>query len=213
MATHRGYDSDHPRVKGDVGKAGVAIDSVLDMKVLFDGIPLDKVSVSMTMNGAVLPILAGYRSGGGTGCSTGSVVRHGSERHPQRVHGPQHLHLPPAPACGSLVTSSRIARSTCPVQHHQHLGLSHPRSRCRRSLELAYTLADGKNIRTALAAGLDIDAFAPACVLLGIGMNFYMEIAKLRAARLLWQEIVSEFKPKNPKSPCYGPIAKPAVGH
>ena len=204
LATHRGYDSDHPRVKGDVGKAGVAIDSVLDMKVLFDGIPLDKVSVSMTMNGAVLPILAGYivaaeeqgvRQDQLSGTVQNDILKEFMVRNTYIY--------PPAPSMriiGDIIAycSQHMPKfNTISISgyHIQEAGAD-------AALELAYTLADGKEyIRTALAAGLDIDAFAPRLsFFFGIGMNFYMEIAKLRAARLLWQEIVSEFKPKNPKS-------------
>ena len=204
LATHRGYDSDHPRVKGDVGKAGVAIDSVLDMKVLFDGIPLDKVSVSMTMNGAVLPILAGYivaaeeqgvRQDQLSGTVQNDILKEFMVRNTYIY--------PPAPSMriiGDIIAycSQHMPKfNTISISgyHIQEAGAD-------AALEFAYTLADGKEyIRTALAAGLDIDAFAPRLsFFFGIGMNFYMEIAKLRAARLLWQEIVSEFKPKNPKS-------------
>ncbi len=204
LATHRGYDSDHPRVKGDVGKAGVAIDSVLDMKTLFDGIPLDKVSVSMTMNGAVLPILAGYvvaaeeqgvRQDQLSGTIQNDILKEFMVRNTY-IYPPE----PSMRIIGDIIAycSQHMPKfNTISISgyHIQEAGAD-------AALELAYTLADGKEyIRTALAAGLDIDAFAPRLsFFFGIGMNFYMEIAKLRAARLLWQEIVSEFKPKNAKS-------------
>ena len=204
LATHRGYDSDHPRVTGDVGKAGVAVDSVEDMKILFDGIPLDQVSVSMTMNGAVLPVLAGY------------IVAAEEQGVPQdQLSGTIQNDIlkefmvrntyiyPPAPSMriiGDIIAhcSSSMPRfNTISISgyHMQEAGAN-------AALEMAYTLADGKEyIRTALAAGLNIDDFAPRLSFFwGVGMDFYMEIAKMRAARLLWAEIVAEFEPQNPKS-------------
>ncbi len=204
LATHRGYDSDHPRVQGDVGKAGVAIDSVEDMKVLFDGIPLDKVSVSMTMNGAVLPVLAGYivaaeeqgvEQAELSGTIQNDILKEFMVRNTYIY--------PPAPSMriiGDIISycSSHLPKfNTISISgyHMQEAGAD-------AALELAYTLADGKEyIKTALAAGLGIDDFAPRLSFFwGISMNFYMEIAKLRAARLLWTEIVAEFEPQNPKS-------------
>ncbi|MEZ5501962.1 MAG: methylmalonyl-CoA mutase [Halioglobus sp.] len=204
LATHRGYDSDHPRVAGDVGKAGVAIDSVEDMKILFDGIPLDKVSVSMTMNGAVLPVLAGYivaaeEQGVAQKQLTGTIQNDILKEFMVR----NTYIYPPKPSMkiiGDIIAycSANMPRfNTISISgyHIQEAGAN-------AALELAYTLADGKEyIRTALAAGLGIDEFAPRLSFFwGIGMNFYMEIAKMRAARLLWARIVSEFNPKNPKS-------------
>jgi len=204
LATHRGYDSDHPRVTGDVGKAGVAIDSVEDMKILFDGIPLDQVSVSMTMNGAVLPILAGYivaaeEQGVAQAQLAGTIQNDILKEFMVR----NTYIYPPAPSMkiiGDIIAhcSEHMPRfNTISISgyHIQEAGAN-------AALELAYTLADGKEyIRTALAAGLHIDDFAPRLSFFwGIGMNFYMEIAKLRAARLLWARIVSEFEPSNPKS-------------
>lgn len=204
LATHRGYDSDHPRVAGDVGKAGVAIDSVEDMKILFDGIPLDKVSVSMTMNGAVLPVLAGYivaaeEQGVSPAQLSGTIQNDILKEFMVR----NTYIYPPAPSMriiGDIIAyaSEHMPRyNTISISgyHIQEAGAD-------AALELAYTLADGKQyIKTALAAGLDIDAFAGRLSFFwGIGMNFYMEIAKLRAARLLWARIVSEFKPKNARS-------------
>ena len=204
LATHRGFDSDHPRVTGDVGKAGVAIDSVEDMKILFDGIPLDKVSVSMTMNGAVLPVLAGYivaaeEQGVSQEQLTGTIQNDILKEFMVR----NTYIYPPAPSMkiiGDIIAycSEHMPRfNTISISgyHIQEAGAN-------AALELAYTLADGKEyIRTAIAAGLGIDDFAPRLSFFwGIGMNFYMEIAKLRAARLLWARIVSEFEPRNPKS-------------
>ncbi len=204
LATHRGYDSDHPRVAGDVGKAGVAIDSVEDMKILFDSIPLDKVSVSMTMNGAVLPVLAGYivaaeEQGVAQKQLAGTIQNDILKEFMVR----NTYIYPPTPSMkiiGDIIAycSTNMPRfNTISISgyHIQEAGAN-------AALELAYTLADGKEyIRTAIAAGLGIDDFAPRLSFFwGIGMNFYMEIAKMRAARLLWARIVAEFNPKNPKS-------------
>ena len=204
LATHRGYDSDHPRVTGDVGKAGVAIDSVEDMKILFDGIPLDKVSVSMTMNGAVLPILAGYivaaeEQGVSQDQLAGTIQNDILKEFMVR----NTYIYPPVPSMkiiGDIISycSSNMPKfNTISISgyHIQEAGAD-------AALELAYTLADGKEyIRTAIAAGLDIDKFAGRLSFFwGIGMNFYMEVAKLRAARMLWARIVSEFNPQNPRS-------------
>jgi methylmalonyl-CoA mutase len=204
LATHRGYDSDHPRVTGDVGKAGVAIDSVEDMKTLFEAIPLDKISVSMTMNGAVLPILAsyivaaeeqGFREDQLSGTIQNDILKEFMVRNTYIY--------PPAPSMrivGDIITycSDHLPQfNTISISgyHIQEAGAD-------AALELAYTLANGKEyVRTAINAGLDIDKFAGRLsFFFGIGMNFYMEIAKLRAARLLWAQIVGEFNPKNPRS-------------
>jgi len=204
LATHRGYDSDHPRVSGDVGKAGVAIDSVEDMKILFDGIPLDKVSVSMTMNGAVLPVLAGY-----------IVAAEEQGVSPEQLAGTiqndvlkefmvRNTYIyPPAPSM--KIIGDIIAYCTDKMPRFNSISISGyhiQEAGANAALEMAYTLADGKEyIRTAIAAGLAIDDFAPRLSFFwGIGMNFYMEIAKMRAARLLWARIVGEFNPQNPKS-------------
>lgn len=204
LATHRGYDSDHERVSGDVGKAGVAIDSVEDMNILFAGIPLERVSVSMTMNGAVLPVLAGYivaaeEQGVAQARLSGTIQNDILKEFMVR----NTYIYPPAPSMriiGDIIAycSKHMPRfNTISISgyHLQEAGAN-------AALELAYTLADGREyIRTALAAGLSIDEFAPRLSFFwGISMNFYMEIAKLRAARLLWHEIVSEFAPQNPKS-------------
>ena len=204
LATHRGYDSDHPRVSGDVGKAGVAVDSVEDMKVLFDGIPLDQVSVSMTMNGAVLPVLAGYivaaeEQGVAQASLSGTIQNDILKEFMVR----NTYIYPPEPSMriiGDIIAycSANLPKfNTISISgyHMQEAGAN-------AALELAYTLADGKEyIQTAISAGLGIDEFAPRLSFFwGIGMNFYMEIAKMRAARLLWSEIVATFNPQNPKS-------------
>jgi methylmalonyl-CoA mutase len=204
LATHRGYDSDHPRVSGDVGKAGVAVDSVEDMKVLFDGIPLDQVSVSMTMNGAVLPVLAGYivaaEEQGAVQASLSGTIQNDILK--EFMVRNTYIY-PPEPSMriiGDIIAycSANLPKfNTISISgyHMQEAGAN-------AALELAYTLADGKEyIQTAISAGLGIDEFAPRLSFFwGIGMNFYMEIAKMRAARLLWSEIVATFNPQNPKS-------------
>ena len=204
LATHRGYDSDHARVAGDVGKAGVAIDSVEDMKILFGGIPLDKVSVSMTMNGAVLPVLAGYivaaeEQGVPLAKLTGTIQNDILKEFMVR----NTYIYPPAPSMrivGDIIAFTarhmpKFNAISISGYHMQEAGAS-------QALELAFTLADGKEyVRTALAKGLDVDDFAGRLSFFwGIGMNFYLEVAKMRAARLLWWRIMQEFKPKNPKS-------------
>jgi len=204
LATHRGYDSDHPRVSGDVGKAGVAVDSVEDMKILFDGIPLDQVSVSMTMNGAVLPVLAGYivaaeEQGVDQSALSGTIQNDILKEFMVR----NTYIYPPAPSM--RIIGDIIAHCSAHLPKFNTISISGyhmQEAGANASLELAYTLADGKEyIQTAIAAGLEIDDFAPRLSFFwGIGMNFYMEIAKMRAARLLWAEIVEEFGPANPKS-------------
>lgn len=204
LATHRGYDSDHPRVTGDVGKAGVAIDSVEDMKILFDGIPLDKVSVSMTMNGAVLPILANYivaaeEQGVSQDKLSGTIQNDILKEFMVR----NTYIYPPSPSMkiiGDIIayTSGNMPKFnsiSISGYHIQEAGAD-------AALELAYTLSDGREyVRTAINAGLDVDKFAPRLSFFwGISMNFYMEIAKLRAGRLLWNRIMAEFNPTNPKS-------------
>ncbi|MCR9202983.1 MAG: methylmalonyl-CoA mutase, partial [Halobacteriovoraceae bacterium] len=204
LATHRGYDSDHPRVVGDVGKAGVAIDSVEDMKILFNQIPLDKVSVSMTMNGAVLPILANY------------IIAAEEQGVPQeKLSGTIQNDIlkefmvrntyiyPPTPSMRIISDIFAYTSENMPKFNSISISGYHMQEAgADAALELAYTLADGKDyIKTAIKSGLKIDSFAPRLsFFFGIGMNFYMEVAKLRAARLLWSEIVSEFNPENEKS-------------
>ncbi|MGI5119848.1 methylmalonyl-CoA mutase [Marinactinospora thermotolerans] len=204
LATHRGYDSDHPRVTGDVGMAGVAIDSILDMRQLFDGIPLDRMSVSMTMNGAVLPVMALY-----------IVAAEEQGVAPEKLSGTIQNDIlkefmvrntyiyPPQPSMRIIsdifaYTSRRMPRFnsiSISGYHMQEAGAT-------ADLELAYTLADGiEYIRAGIDAGLAVDSFAPRLSFFwAIGMNFFMEVAKLRAARLLWAELVSDFGPDNPKS-------------
>ena len=204
LATHRGYDSDHPRVMGDVGKAGVAIDSVEDMKILFDQIPLDKVSVSMTMNGAVLPVLAGYvvaaeEQGVSQDLLSGTIQNDILKEFMVR----NTYIYPPEPSMrivGDIIAYTaehmpKFNSISISGYHMQEAGAN-------QALELALTLADGQEyVRTAKAKGLDVDAFAPRLSFFwAIGMNFYLEIAKMRAARLLWCRIMSEFGAKNPKS-------------
>lgn len=204
LATHRGYDSDDPKVSGDVGKTGVAVDTVEDMKQLFAGIPLNQISVSMTMNGAVLPILAGY-----------IVAAEEQGTRPEQLSGTIQNDIlkefmvrntyiyPPEPSM--RIVGDIIAYTSQYMPKFNSISISGyhiQEAGAEATLELAYTLADGKEyIRTALNAGLDIDQFAPRLSFFwGIGMNFYMEIAKMRAARLLWALIVDEFNPQNIKS-------------
>jgi methylmalonyl-CoA mutase len=204
LATHRGYDSDHPRVAGDVGMAGVAIDSIYDMRVLFDGIPLDKMSVSMTMNGAVLPVLALYIA---------AAEEQGVK--PEQLAGTIQNDIlkefmvrntyiyPPAPSMRIIgdifaYTSAHMPKFnsiSISGYHMQEAGAS-------ADIELGYTIADGlEYVRTGLAAGMDIDRFAPRLSFFwAIGMNYFMEVAKMRAARLLWAKLIAPFEPDNPKS-------------
>ena len=204
LATHRGYDSDHPRVVGDVGKAGVAIDSVEDMKILFDGIPLDKMSVSMTMNGAVLPTLASYivaaeEQGVNADQLAGTIQNDILKEFMVR----NTYIYPPAPSM--RIVSDIIAYTSEKMPKFNSISISgyHMQEAGATSVqELAFTLADGlEYVRTATNNGLDIDQFAGRLsFFFNVGMNFFMEIAKLRAARLLWARIVRQFDPKNPKS-------------
>jgi len=204
LATHRGYDSDHPRVSGDVGMAGVAIDSIYDMRTLFAGIPLDRMSVSMTMNGAVLPILALF-----------VVAAEEQGVPPEKLSGTIQNDIlkefmvrntyiyPPAPSMRIIsdifaFTSQRMPKFnsiSISGYHMQEAGAT-------QDLELAYTLADGiEYLRAGLAAGLDVDRFAPRLSFFwAIGMNFFMEVAKMRAARLLWAKLLKPFNPKDPRS-------------
>ncbi len=204
LATHRGYDSDHPRVAGDVGMAGVAIDSIYDMRALFDGIPLDKMSVSMTMNGAVLPVLALY-----------IVAAEEQGVKPEQLEGTIQNDIlkefmvrntyiyPPEPSIRIIAdifeyTSRRMPKFnsiSISGYHMQEAGAT-------ADLELAYTLADGlEYVRTGIQAGLNADAFCPRLSFFwAIGMNYFMEVAKLRAARMIWAKLIKQFEPKNPKS-------------
>jgi methylmalonyl-CoA mutase len=204
LATHRGYDSDHPRVVGDVGKAGVAIDSVEDMKILFDGIPLDKVSVSMTMNGAVLPVLAGYVVAAEeqgvsqeklSGTIQNDILKEFMVRNTY-IYPPQ----PSMRIIGDIIEYT--AKNMPKFNSISISGYHMQEAGANQALELAFTLADGKEyVKTALAKGLDVDEFAGRLSFFwAIGMNFYLEIAKMRAARLLWTRIMKGFGAKNPKS-------------
>ncbi len=204
LATHRGYDSDHPRVVGDVGKAGVAIDSVLDMEVLFKDIPLDQMSVSMTMNGAVLPILAFYivaaeESGVPKEKLTGTIQNDILKEFMVR----NTYVYPPAPSMKIISDIFEYTSKYMPKFNSISISGYHiQEAGGTADIELAYTLADGlEYLRTGIKAGLDIDAFAPRLSFFwGIGMNHFMEIAKMRAGRLLWAKIVKQFNPKNSKS-------------
>ena len=204
LATHRGYDSDHPRVTGDVGKAGVAIDSVEDMKILFDGIPLDKVSVSMTMNGAVLPILAGYivaaeEQGVAQDQLAGTIQNDILKEFMVR----NTYIYPPEPSMKIIGDIIEYTAKNMPKFNSISISGYHMQEAgANQALEMAFTLADGKEyVKTALAKGMDVDAFAGRLSFFwAVGMNFYLEIAKMRAARLLWCRIMKEFNPKNPKS-------------
>ena len=204
LPTHRGYDSDHPRVGGDVGMAGVAIDSILDMRILFDGIPLDQMSVSMTMNGAVLPILAlfvvaaeeqGVPQNRLTGTIQNDILKEFMVRNTYIY--------PPTPSM--RIVSDILAHTSSEMPRYNGISISGyhmQEAGATADLELAYTLANGiEYVRAAIAAGLDVDDFAPRLSFFwGIGMDFFMEVAKLRAARLLWSRLMSEFSPQDPRS-------------
>jgi methylmalonyl-CoA mutase len=204
LATHRGYDSDHPRVTSDVGMAGVAIDSIYDMRTLFDGIPLDRVSVSMTMNGAVLPVLALFIVAGEeqgvppdqlSGTIQNDILKEFMVRNTYIY--------PPTPSM--RIVSDIFAYTSQKMPKFNSISISGyhmQEAGATADLELAYTLADGvEYVRAGIATGLDVDAFAPRLSFFwAIGMNFFMEIAKMRAARMLWTELMGEFKPKDPRS-------------
>ena len=204
LATHRGYDSDHERVMGDVGKAGVAIDSILDMKVLFDQIPLDKMSVSMTMNGAVLPILAFYivaaeEQGVSIEKLSGTIQNDILKEFMVR----NTYIYPPLPSMKIIADIFEFTSKNMPKFNSISISGYHMQEAgATADIELAYTLADGlEYLRTGVNAGMDIDSFAPRLSFFwAVGMNHFMEIAKMRAARMLWAKIVKQFNPKNPKS-------------
>jgi methylmalonyl-CoA mutase len=204
LATHRGYDSDHPRVAGDVGMAGVAIDSILDMRILFEGIPLDEMSVSMTMNGAVLPILALY-----------IVAAEEQGVKPEQLAGTIQNDIlkefmvrntyiyPPTPSMRIVADIFRYTSQRMPKFNSISISGYHMQEAgATADIELAYTLADGlEYVRTGISSGMSVDDFAPRLSFFwAIGMDFFMEIAKLRAARLLWNRLMAQFEPKNPKS-------------
>ncbi|MEP1963523.1 methylmalonyl-CoA mutase [Tateyamaria sp.] len=204
LATHRGYDSDHDRVQGDVGKAGVAIDSVEDMKILFDGIPLEKVSVSMTMNGAVIPILASFIVAGEEQGVARSALSGTIQNDILKEFMVRNTYIyPPEPSM--RIIADIIAYTSAEMPKFNSISISgyHMQEAGANLVqELAFTLADGREyVRAAIARGMDVDAFAGRLsFFFAIGMNFFMEASKLRAARLLWHRIMSEFEPKNPKS-------------
>ncbi len=204
LATHRGYDSDHPRVEGDVGKAGVAIDSVEDMKILFDGIPLDRVSVSMTMNGAVIPILACFIVAGEEQGHDRSVLSGTIQNDILKEFMVRNTYIyPPEPSM--RIVSDIIAYTAAEMPKFNSISISgyHMQEAGANLVqELGFTLADGREyVRAAIASGLDVDAFAGRLsFFFAIGMNFFMEAAKLRAARLLWHRIMTEFGAKKPGS-------------
>ncbi|MBR4218566.1 MAG: methylmalonyl-CoA mutase, partial [Bacteroidales bacterium] len=204
LATHRGYDSDHERVVGDVGKAGVAVDSILDMKILFDQIPLDKMSVSMTMNGAVMPILAFYILAAEeqgvpmeklTGTIQNDILKEFMVRNTYIY--------PPLPSMKIIADIFEFTSKNMPKFNSISISGYHiQEAGATNDIELAYTMADGlEYLRTGINAGMNIDDFAPRLSFFwGIGMNHFMEIAKMRAARMLWAKIVKQFNPQNPKS-------------
>ncbi len=206
LATHRGYDSDHPRVRGDVGMAGVAIDSILDMRILFDGIPLDRTSVSMTMNGAVLPVMALYilaaeEQGVAPAALAGTIQNDILKEFMVR----NTYIYPPGPSM--RIISDIFAYTAAKMPRFNSISISGyhmQEAGATADLELAYTLADGvEYARRGVAAGLSIDAFAPRLSFFwAIGMNFFMEVAKLRAARALWAKLMNQFSPNNDKSLC-----------
>ncbi|AXI53944.1 methylmalonyl-CoA mutase [Sulfitobacter sp. JL08] len=204
LATHRGYDSDHPRVVGDVGKAGVAIDSVEDMKILFDGIPLDKVSVSMTMNGAVIPILANFIVTGEEQGHDRAVLSGTIQNDILKEFMVRNTYVyPPEPSMRIIADIIEYTSTEMPKFNSISISGYHMQEAGANLVqELAYTLADGREyVRAAIARGMDVDKFAGRLsFFFAIGMNFFMEAAKLRAARQMWFEIMKEFEPKNPKS-------------
>ncbi len=204
LATHRGYDSDHPRVVGDVGKAGVAIDSVLDAKILFDGIPLDQMSVSMTMNGAVLPVLAFYivaaeEQGVPQSKLTGTIQNDILKEYMVR----NTYIYPPEPSMRIIADIFAHTAQHMPKFNSISISGYHMQEAgATADIELAYTLADGQEyVRTGIRAGMDVDTFAPRLSFFwAIGMNYFMEVAKMRAGRMLWAKIIKQFNPKDPRS-------------
>ncbi|MCA1297479.1 methylmalonyl-CoA mutase [Stappia indica] len=204
LATHRGYDSDHPRVVGDVGKAGVAIDSVEDMKILFDGIPLEKISVSMTMNGAVIPILASFIVAGEEQGVSRAQLSGTIQNDILKEFMVRNTYIyPPEPSMRIIADIIEYTAKEMPKFNSISISGYHMQEAGATLVqELAFTLADGREyVRAALAKGLDVDAFAGRLsFFFAIGMNFFMEAAKLRAARLLWARIMDEFEPKKPQS-------------
>ena len=204
LATHRGYDSDHPRVKGDVGKAGVAIDSIEDMKILFNGIPLDQMSVSMTMNGAVLPIMAFYIVAAEEQGVTPEQLAGTIQNDILKEYMVRNTYIyPPEMSMKIIADIFEYTSKFMPKFNSISISGYHiQEAGATNDIELAYTLADGlEYVRTGLKAGIDIDSFAPRLSFFwAIGMNYYMEVAKMRAARRIWAQMMSTFNPKNPKS-------------
>ncbi|MDR3355248.1 MAG: methylmalonyl-CoA mutase [Synergistaceae bacterium] len=204
LATHRGYDSDHPRVVGDVGKAGVAVDSILDMEILFSGIPLDQMSVSMTMNGAVLPVLAFYILAAEEQGVDRSVLNGTIQNDILKEFMVRNTYIyPPTPSMRIIGDIFSFTSKYMPKFNSISISGYHMQEAgATADIEMAYTLADGfEYLRTGVKAGLSIDTFAPRISFFwGIGKNYFMEVAKLRAARMLWAKIVNTFGPKNPKS-------------
>src|SRR5699024_5838211 len=204
LATHRGYDSDHERVSGDVGKAGVAIDSVEDMKILFDGIPLDEMSVSMTMNGAVLPVMAFYiiaaeEQGVSPDKLAGTIQNDILKEYMVR----NTYIFPPEMSMKIIADIFEYTSKYMPKFNSISISGYHMQEAgATNDIELAYTLADGlEYVRTGLKAGIDIDSFAPRLSFFwAIGMNYFMEVAKMRAARKMWAQMMSQFNPKNPRT-------------
>ena len=204
LPTHRGYDSDHPRALADVGKAGVAVNSVEDMKILFNAIPLDRISVSMTMNGAVLPVMAFYivaaeEQGVKLEQLSGTIQNDILKEYMVR----NTYIYPPAPSMRIIADIFAFASKNMPKFNSISISGYHMQEAgATADLEMAYTLADGlEYVRTGLKAGIDIDAFAPRLSFFWAqGKNFFMEIAKMRAARALWAKLIAQFNPKNPKS-------------
>jgi len=204
LATHRGYDSDHARVVGDVGKAGVAIDSILDMEILFDGIPLDKMSVSMTMNGAVLPVMAFYIVAALEQGATMDQLAGTIQNDILKEYMVRNTYIYP-PAQSMRVIGDIIAFTSQNMPKFNSISISGyhmQEAGATADLEMAYTLADGlEYVRTGLNAGLSIDQFAPRLSFFwGLGMNYFMEVAKMRAARMIWAKLMKQFDPRNPKS-------------
>jgi len=204
LATHRGYDSDHERVEGDVGKAGVAVDSILDMEILFDQIPLDKMSVSMTMNGAVLPVMAFYIVAGLEQGASLEQLSGTIQNDILKEFMVRNTYIyPPLPSMRIIADIFEFTSQKMPKFNSISISGYHMQEAgATADIELAYTLADGMEyLRAGIDAGMDIDSFAPRLSFFwGIGMNHFMEVAKMRAARMLWAKIVKQFNPKNPKS-------------
>jgi methylmalonyl-CoA mutase len=204
LPTHRGYDSDHPRARADVGKAGVAVDSIDDMAILFSGIPLDKMSVSMTMNGAVLPVLAAFIANAKNQGVSEEKLQGTIQNDILKEYMVRNTYIyPPQPSM--RIVADIIAYTAKHMPRFNGISISGyhmQEAGADAALELAYTICDGKEyVKAALARGLTIDEFAPTLsFFFGIGMNFFVEIAKLRAARLLWCEYIQTLDPKNPSS-------------